>query len=247
MVHTIYVRDGQRVKSGEPVIELDATINAAERDHLKSDLIAANLEIARLHASLTEADDPLTSFHPPEVASPSLVAMQEAYLSSQVAEYRAKLKALDGQKAEKQDEVATIAATIKKLEATIPIVQQRVAVRQALKDFGTRLAYLETLQLLTEQQEDLKIQTAHLHEAEAAVATLVDTRAQTVEEYRRSRYAELAEAERKAAGIGEDLIKAEQRTKLQLLTAPVECRPAACHPHRGRDCDAGTGPARRCP
>ena len=204
------------------VIELDATINAAERDHLKSDLIAANLEIARLHAALTEADDPLTSFHPPEGASPSLIAMQEAYLSSQVAEYRAKLKALDGQKAEKQAEVATIAATIKKLEATIPIVQQRVAVRQALKDFGTKLAYLETLQLLTEQQEDLKIQTAHLHEAEAAVATLADTRAQTVEEYRRSRYAELAEAERKAAGIGEDLIKAEQRTKLQLLTAPVE-------------------------
>jgi hemolysin D len=222
VVHTIYVRDGQSVKSGEPLVELDATINAAERDHLKSDLVAANLEVARLHASLTEADDPLTSFHPPEGASPSLVAMQEAYLSSQVAEYRAKLKALDGQKAEKQDEVATIAATIKKLEATIPIVQQRVAVRQALKDFGTRLAYLETLQLLTEQQEDLKIQTAHLHEAEAAVATLVDTRAQTVEEYRRSRYAELAEAERKASGIGEDLIKAEQRTKLQLLTAPVD-------------------------
>ncbi len=148
--------------------------------------------------------------------------MQQEYLASEVAEHRAKLKALDGQKAEKEDEVATIAATIKKLEATIPIVQQRVAVRQALKEFGTKLAYLETLQLLTEQQEDLKVQTAHLHEAEAAVAALVDTRAQTVEEYRRSRYAELAEAERKAAGISEDLIKAEQRTKLQLLTAPVD-------------------------
>ena len=78
------------------------------------------------------------------------------------------------------------------------------------------------MQLLTEQQEDRKVQTAHLHEAQAAVAALADTRAQTVEEYRRSRYAELAEAERKAAGIREDLIKAEQRTKLQLLTAPVD-------------------------
>ena len=222
VVRTIHVRDGQRVKSGEPLIELDATINAAERDHLKSDLVAANLEIARLHAALSEADDPLASFHPPEGASPSLIAMQQQYLTSQVAEHRAKLKALDGQKAEKEAEVATIAATIKKLEATIPIVQQRVSVRQSLKEFGTKLAYLETLQLLTEQQEDRKVQTAHLHEAEAAVAALADTRAQTVEEYRRSRYAELAEAERKAAGISEDLIKAEQRTKLQLLTAPVD-------------------------
>ena len=75
---------------------------------------------------------------------------------------------------------------------------------------------------MTEQQEDLKVQTKHLHEAEATVAALVDTRAQTLEEYRRSRYAELAEAERKAAGISEDLIRAEQRTNLQLLTAPVD-------------------------
>ena len=222
VVRAIHVRDGQSVKSGEPLIELDATINAAERDHLKSDLVAANLEIARLQAALSEADDPLISFHPPEGASPSLIAMQQAYLVSEVAEHRAKLKALDGQKAEKQAEVATIAATIKKLEAIIPIVQQRVTIIQNLKDFATRLNYLEALQLLTEQQEDLKVQTAHLHEAEATVAALVDTRAQTVEEYRRSRYAELAEAERKAAGIGEDLIKAEQRTKLQLLTAPVD-------------------------
>ncbi len=48
VVRAIHVRDGQSVKSGEPLIELDATINAAERDHLKSDLVAANLEIARL-------------------------------------------------------------------------------------------------------------------------------------------------------------------------------------------------------
>ena len=222
VVRIIHVRDGQSVKSGEPLIELDATINAAERDHLKSDLVAANLEIARLHAALSEADDPLASFHSPEGASASLIAMQQQYLTSQVIEQRAKLKALDGQKAEKEAEVATIAATIKKVEATIPIVQQRVSLRQSLKEFGTKLAYLEALQLLTEQQEDRKVQTAHLHEAEAAVAALADTRAQTVEEYRRSRYAELAEAERKAAGIREDLIKAEQRTKLQLLTAPVD-------------------------
>ena len=102
--------------------------------------------------------------------------MQQQYLTSQVTEQRAKLKALDGQKAEKEAEVATIAATIKKLEATIPIVQQRVSVHQGLKEFGTKLAYLETLQLLTEQQEERKVQTAHLHEAEAAVAALADTR-----------------------------------------------------------------------
>ena len=40
-------------------------------------------------------------------------------------------------------------------------------------------------------------------------------------EYRRTLFGELTEAERKAAGLAADLSKAEQRTKLQLLTAPV--------------------------
>jgi len=46
--------------------------------------------------------------------------------------------------------------------------------------------------------------------------------AQTAAEYRRALSGELVEADRKASALREDLIKAEQRTKLQLLTAPVD-------------------------
>ena len=54
----------------------------------------------------------------------------------------------------------TIAATIRKLESTIPIIQQRVDIRKALmdKELGSKLTYLEILQSLVEQQEDLVIQ-----------------------------------------------------------------------------------------
>ena len=48
-----------------------------------------------------------------------------------------------------------------------------------------------------------------------------ETRAQTKAEYRRTLFGELAEAGRKAAALAADLSKAEQRTKLQQLTAPV--------------------------
>ena len=46
--------------------------------------------------------------------------------------------------------------------------------------------------------------------------------AQAEAEFRRTLFGELAEAERKAGGLADDLAKAEQRTKLQLLTAPVD-------------------------
>src|SRR3954468_9933446 len=49
-----------------------------------------------------------------------------------------------------------------------------------------------------------------------------ETRGQAVAEFRRTLADELAKAEQKASGLAQDLIKAEQRTRLQLLTAPVD-------------------------
>src|SRR3954447_26182930 len=57
VVRDIRVRDGQIVKSGEVLIELDPTVNAAERDHLRNDLLAEQLNIARLRAALADGDD----------------------------------------------------------------------------------------------------------------------------------------------------------------------------------------------
>ena len=52
VVRSIRVEDGQVVKAGDVLIELDPTVNAAERDHLRNDLLAEQLNIARLRAAL---------------------------------------------------------------------------------------------------------------------------------------------------------------------------------------------------
>ena len=222
VVRAIHIHDGQKVKAGEVLIELDPTINEAEVSHLKSDLTAIQLDIARLRAMLSEARDPLVAFNPPKDASPALVTMQRQFLTSQVAEQNAKLAALDRQWAQKEAERASVAATIKKLEAIIPIVQQQVDVRLAAKEFASKLQYLEIYQRLVELQQELLVQKNRLREAEAAVAAIVETRAETVAQQRRDGFAKLAESEQKAAGIAQDLIKSEQRARLQVLTAPVD-------------------------
>jgi len=223
VIRSIRVQDGQRVKAGDTLIELDPTMNAAELGRLRSDLVAAQLEAARLRAVLAEGD-PLAAFQPPEGASPALVEMQRQFLLSQTEEYRAKVAVLSRQREQKEAERATIAAAIAKLEATIPVVEERYEVRKALygKELGAKLVYLEALQQLLEQRKDLAVQQSRYAEATAALAAIVETNAQTIAEYRRTRFGEFAEAERKAAGLAQDLVKAEQRTKLQILTAPVD-------------------------
>jgi hemolysin D len=224
VVRSIRVQDGQAVKAGDILIELDPTVNAAERDRLRNDLLAEQLNIARLRAALAAGDDAVADFTPPADADPALIRTQRQLLLNQVAEYRAKIAALDRQQVQKEAEHATIAATIHKLEAMIPVIQPRVDIRKTLmeKELGSKLTYYETLQLLVEQQEELSVQKSRLHAAEAAVAAIRETRVQAVAEYRRTLSDELAKAEQKANGLAQDLIKAEQKTRLQLLTAPVD-------------------------
>ena len=67
------------------------------------------------------------------------------------------------QLAQKEAERATIAATIAKIEATIPLLQQRVDIRKYLadKELGSKLQYLTEMQELVDQQQELLVQKSH--------------------------------------------------------------------------------------
>jgi hemolysin D len=177
-----------------------------------------------LRAALADGPDPLADFQPPAGASAQLVASQRQYLLTQTSESRAKLAALDRQLAQKEAERATSAATIAKIEAVIPLLQQQVDVRKTLFDnqTGSKLIYLQTLQQLVEQQQERAVQQSKYQEAEAAVAAIKETRAQAKAEFRRTLFDDLGKVEPKAAGLAQDLIKAAQRTRFQALTAPVD-------------------------
>src|SRR5437660_4124747 len=75
VVRAIHVRDGQSVKAGDLLIELDPTMTGAELGHFKSDLIAAQLDAARLRAALAAKDDPAAELKPPPDAPAALVEM----------------------------------------------------------------------------------------------------------------------------------------------------------------------------
>jgi hemolysin D len=223
VVRAIHVRDGQMVKAGESLIELDPTMNNAESKHYASDLVAAQLDVARLQAELADGD-PLANFKPPADASPALVAVQRRFLLDQTAEQQAKLAVLDRQRDQKNAERETTGATIEKLEASLPILQERLEIRKTLYEHttGSRANYLELLQPFVEQQHELEVQKRHYDESTAAIAAIEEQRRQADAEYKRERYTELVEAERKAKGLSEDLVRAQHRTALQVLTAPVD-------------------------
>jgi hemolysin D len=237
VVRAIRVQDGQSVEAGQVLIELDSTISGAELGHLKSDLLSAQLDTARLRAAIAGHEDPLAGFRAPARATPDLIELHRRFLISQTAEQNAKIAAIDRQVAQKEAERATIEASMKKLDATIPLLQERVDVRKQLyhKELGSKLLYLTELQDLVGQQQDLLVQKSKSQEADAAIAALVETKTKTAAEYQRSLFDDLAKSEQKVAGLAEDVIKAEQKTNLQRLTAPVDgvVQQLAIHPVGG--------------
>jgi hemolysin D len=174
--------------------------------------------------ALAGKDDPLAQFKPPPDASPELIQMHRRFLLSQTAEQNAKIAGIERQVGQKEAERATIKASIEKLEATITPLKERVAIREHLfnKELGSKLLYLTELQDLVGQRQEILVQQSRYSETDAAIAALVETRSKTVAEYERGLFDDLAKAEQKAAGLAQDVIKAEQRTSLQKLTAPVD-------------------------
>jgi len=224
VVRAIHVRDGQHVKAGDVLIELDPTMTEADQDHIRNDLTATQLDIARLRAELSDGDDAESAFRPPNGARSELIATQRQFLNKQIEEYQTKLGTLDRQRRQKEAERDTVTAVIAKLEASQPIIQQRLEILKTLSDkgLGSKITYLEALQSYTDNEQDLAVQKSRLNEAAAAVAAITEARAQEAAEFQRRLFSDLTEAERKAAILSSDLIRAEQRTKFQVLTASVD-------------------------
>jgi len=224
VVRAVYVQDGQAVKAGDILVELDPTISGAESDRLAQELLAARLDVNRLRALLSEGGDPAANFAAPEGASAAQVDLHRTLLSQELEEYRAKLANLDKQYAQADAGRAGAAAQVQKLTLTIPLLKKRVAAFKKLVDngYGSLLQYLALSQDLIEHQQELDAQKAKLTETGAAMAGLLEQKRQAEAEFRRANYTDLSEAEQKAASVQEQLVAAQQRQHLQTLTAPVD-------------------------
>lgn len=84
IIKKIHVREGKHVKSGDVLIELDATTTGADRERFSNEYLSALTEVARLQALIADQD----SFMPPKGANPTFVSIQRNRLRDQLSEYR---------------------------------------------------------------------------------------------------------------------------------------------------------------
>jgi hemolysin D len=226
IVQAIHVQDGDHVSAGQVLIELDQTATMADQRRAAHDLLSARLDIARLSSlrATLNSDEPPQLLNKPDHASEADIEQVHDAMMAQAAEQEAKLASLDRQIQQKAAEAEQVKATIAKLDASMPYVEEGATIRRKAMDiqFGNRVAYLDAQTRFVEQQNERIVQQHKLTEIGAAGQALEKQFAQTKGTYAHQIFADLAEAERKAGEFAQDLVKAEQRASERVLRAPLE-------------------------
>lgn len=224
IVRTILVRDGQEVRKGQALVELDPTVSTADTVQARSALQTALLDVARAKAVLGALDGHGLHFMAPDGTPADIAETQRALAAADLAAIEA---GISGRGADRQaaaaarDEALTQAA---KLNETIPLIDQQLEAYEALlaKGYAPKLKVIELRRqrLATIKDRDAALDTAR--KAGAQLAGAGSSVAQNLAEARAKVLGDLAKAQADASLRTEELVKSQQRSRLQRLVSPVD-------------------------
>jgi hemolysin D len=219
IVKAIHVKEGQHVRQGELLIELDPSITSAEMQADADKYGFNRLEQARLNAELTHGR--------PEYAasgqSTARIALEERTRRAREQAYAAKLSEAQATVDEKTQALAAAEATLQKYQQTSAIAEERESSARPLVDTGaiSRIDYLQLKQTLAENSNDLAAQRKTVEQARAAEAEAE----RNVEQVKGDRvadiYNDLNQRVTNEPALKGDMEKSQELLALKWMRAPV--------------------------
>jgi hemolysin D len=216
VVKTIRVRDGSKVSAGQVLIELDPTVASADRQSVEQQTLTAQNDAWRAKA-LLQAIGAGSS------PAPAPDANLQLQTRAEWADITSRVGRLDAEISHRQAELATVEASIGKIQAMLPLATQREADVQGLaaQGFITSHAGQDRTRERIELERDLATQQARRAEAVAALQESRQSRTALRAETERTLNDRLAKATQDLAQLKQQGAKTAQREQLTSLTAPV--------------------------
>src|SRR5437660_10496499 len=134
VIRAIHVRDGQAVKKGDVLIELDPTVTGAEQKRLLNEYRSAQVEALRLRAVLAGKPD----FAAPNGTDPRFVALQQQRLRDQLAEYWDHVTAAQHLSDKHKAHIGATKVNVARLETTVQMQEERARAYNKLVDENVR-------------------------------------------------------------------------------------------------------------
>ncbi|MCW0377048.1 HlyD family type I secretion periplasmic adaptor subunit [Xanthomonas sacchari] len=225
VVRRILVRDGQAVKRGQLLVELDATATGAEFVQAGDALLNARLTVLRQSAlarAIAEGQPP--KLDPAPDLSAERVATEQQLVISQFDAFQARRQNLQASIAQRQAELHTTQDEIGPMAESARIAKVRAEDYSRLLEgkYVGRHEYLLREQERISAESQLATQRNRLQEIRSAISAAQEELRVLVTETRQQALDALRQANEQVAQLTQDVAKAGQRDKLMALRAPVD-------------------------
>lgn len=224
VVAQINVRNGDNVRKGDILVELDKTLSTADTSVVENELRQAEIRAALANGVLSYLRSGRRTLELPDNISAELEDVSHRQLQSRI-------RAFDQEEQTLKDEVErALSATesaereVNRLKETLPLLRDRYTSYSRLADEGLapKIEKLRLEEELVTREKDLDIALGRRDEATKSVQTAQSRLKLIRRQVERDALAELGEAEAIKSDRLEAKRKASLRDSWQTITAPVD-------------------------
>lgn len=225
VIKTLYVEEGQFVKQGEPLIELEQTLTAADQNSIAQERLATELELVRLRTLQIwlqqDAKGELPSW---PLAESSQLLLYQQQLEQSWLQYRAEQRLLQSTLQTRQAEWQQSQSVIQKLEQTLPLVTKRATALKTLldKNVASEMDWLQLEEQRIQIVQDLAAEQSNAKKLQAAIREVEQQRNVQRAQAMAQNLAALTESQRRLSSLQEQFKKASDLNAKQILYAPVD-------------------------
>ncbi len=224
VVRAIYVRNGDFVRKGQALLDLDPTIVGADLAAAEKALAAAELDMARGRAIADALSGRGLRFAAPAGTSPEVADTQRRLIAAQLAEIEATSASLAAARSTALSDASAARATVARLADTVPILDRQIDRMNRLdaKGYAPGQRLLEMERQRRQEVGERDVAVTQISRGQSEARKLDQQIRETRETALRTALADLAKAEGEAILRREEVTKARQMNRFQRLVAPVD-------------------------
>ncbi|WP_447930858.1 HlyD family type I secretion periplasmic adaptor subunit [Sphingopyxis fribergensis] len=224
VVRAIYVRNGDSVRKGQALLDLDPTIVGADLAAAEKALAAAELDMARSRAIADALSGKGMGFIAPAGTAPEIADTQRRLIAAQLAEIEATSASLAAARSTALSDASAARATVARLADTVPILDRQIDRMNRLdaKGYAPGQRLLEMERQRRQEVGERDVAVTQIARGQSEARKLDQQIRETREQALRTALADLAKAEGEAILRREEVTKARQMNRFQRLVAPVD-------------------------
>lgn len=219
IIKAIHVQDGQHIKAGDVLVELDVTLTEADVEKLRQELSMTEADMARLNALLTGKTPKFSK----DLSKETLLTQQSLFQQAHEQQL-AEIETLKQQYTQKKQELEGAKAQQSKLSKTLPLITERAKsyARLAAQNYVAKNQSMAIEEERLNQYYDLENQKAKAAELTAQIQGVKEQITASLAAFQHKVLNELNDKSQRRVELAQELAKAEQRNRMQSLASPID-------------------------